>query len=101
MHKTRSAGLRCVIANAGGVDIAVQGNGNALDIYWAPNGSTTYDTGTVAGPGTTYSAPAMVLNGDGVDMTVAGPGGSLYDYFAVNGSATWSAGQVAPPGSVG
>jgi hypothetical protein len=86
-----------------GVDIAVQGNGNALDIYWAANGSDAWDTGTVAGSGTTYSAPAMVLNGDanGVHMTAAGPGGSLYDYYALNGSATWSAGTVAPAGSVG
>jgi len=83
-----------------GRDIAVQGSGNALDIYWAPNNSDAWDPGTVAGPGTTYSEPAMVLNGDGVDMTAVGPDGSLYDYWAENGWATWSVGTVAPPGSV-
>ncbi len=74
-----------------GVDIAVQGNSNALDIYWAPNGSDTWDTGTVAAPGTTYSAPAKVLSG-GADITAAGPGGSLYDYWAPNGSPTFGVG---------
>ena len=83
-----------------GRDIAVLGNGSQLDIYWAANGGNDWDPGTVAGSGTTYSGPAMVLNGDGVDMTAVGPDGSLYDYWAENGWATWSVGTVAPPGSV-
>jgi hypothetical protein len=90
-----------MILNSGGVDIAVQGQDNALGIYWQAEGSGNWDVGNVAAAGTTFSAPAMVLNGDGVDMTAAGPGGSLYDYWALNGDATWSAERVAPPGSVG
>jgi hypothetical protein len=45
-----------------GVDIAIQGSGNALDIYWSPNGTGTWDGGNVAASGTTYSAPVPAID---------------------------------------
>jgi len=91
-----------MILNGGGVDIAVQGSGNALDNYWVPDGTDPGHLEIVASSGSAFSAPAMVLNGSGVDMTAAGPNGSLYDYYwSQNPSTNWSAGMVAPPGSVG
>ncbi|MGD0247093.1 MAG: hypothetical protein ABSB59_43140 [Streptosporangiaceae bacterium] len=90
-----------MILNGNAVEIAVQGNGNALDTYWAPNGSDKWVTGTAADPDTTYSAPAMVPSGSGVDITAAGPGGSLYDYWSADGTGRWYNALVAPAGSVG
>jgi hypothetical protein len=91
-----------MILNGGGVDIAVQGSGNALDNYWVPDDTYPGHLEVVASSGSAFSAPAMVLNGSGVDMTAAGPNGSLYDYYwSQNPGTSWSAGMVAPAGSVG
>jgi hypothetical protein len=51
-----------IILNGSTTDIAVQGPNDSLDFYWAYNGGTTWYEETVAGPGTTFSAPSMILN---------------------------------------
>src|SRR5271156_223840 len=54
-------------ANDGAATIAFQGPDNSLLFYWADNGSTAWQTETVAGAGTTFSSPAMAVNGNTVD----------------------------------
>src|SRR5580693_5891721 len=72
------------------VNIAVQGPDNSLMLYWAVNGSSAWNTETVAGPNTTYSAPSMVVNGGTVNIAAAGPNSSLLFYWTFNGSGTWN-----------
>jgi hypothetical protein len=69
-------------------------------IYWAVNGTPTWHAETVAGPGTTFSAPSIGENSTGPSITTVGPRGMLKFYWAVNGTPTWYPEQVAPPGSV-
>jgi len=57
-----------MLVNGNTVDIAVQGPNDSLDFYWATigtgTGTGTWHPETVAGSGTTYSAPSMIVNGD-------------------------------------
>src|SRR6185437_6256057 len=48
-------------APAGFTQVFAQGASNSLDDYWATPGTTTWSAGTLAGSGTTYSAPAAVV----------------------------------------
>ena len=81
--------------NGNNVNIAVQGPDNSLLFYWAVNGSSTWNTETVAGPDTTFSAPSMNVDGNDVNIAVQGPDNSLMLYWAVNGSSTWNVETVA------
>jgi hypothetical protein len=62
------------------------------------NGTSIWHTVTVAGAGTTFSAPPMAIDGNTVIIAAQGPNQSLMFYWAVNGSPTWHpetiAGQV-------
>lgn len=90
-----------MLVNGDDTDTAVQTPDNGLTFYWAAEGTSTWQAETVAGPGTTYSAPAMILNGNTIGIASAGSGGSLNEYWTTNGSSTWTLSPVAPAGSVG
>src|SRR5580700_6162414 len=87
-----------VIVSGNDTDIAVQGPNESLVLYSAVDGTSTWTPEMVAGPGTTYSAPSMILNGS-IDIAVQGPNDSLTFYWAFNGSSTWHAETVAAPGT--
>jgi hypothetical protein len=77
-------------ANHGAVNIAFLGPHNSLLFYWAANGSSTWHTETVAGPGSTFDVtPSIVVNGNTVNIAAVGPHSSLRFYWAFNGTATW------------
>lgn len=50
---------------------------------------------TVAGKGTTYSAPPVRQDGKSVIIAVEGPANRLDFYWAANGSSTWTSEVVA------
>jgi hypothetical protein len=60
-----------------GTEIAIEGAVHQLQFYWnLDTQPTTWNLNTVAGPGTTYSAPAMVrftnTLGTGTEITAQG-----------------------------
>ena len=87
-----------VTVNHGAV-IAVQGPKDSLRFYRAI-GPTTWHPETVAGAGTTFSAPSVTADGHVVDIAARGPDESLLFYWAVSGTTTWHEETVAGPGSV-
>ena len=54
----------------------------------------------MAGTGSTFSAPSVILNGNAVNIAAMGPDHRLKYYWAVNGSTTWHAETVAGAGKV-
>jgi hypothetical protein len=84
-------------ANDGAANIAVQGPDDSLVFYWADNGSTAWQTDTVAGAGTTFGSPAMAVNGGTVDIAAEGPDNTLSFYWAYTGTGTWHAETVPAP----
>lgn len=90
-----------MIRDGNSATIVVQGPHHSLKFYWAVNGTTTWHSETVAGAGSAFSAPSMILNGNAASITSAGAKGRLKYYWAINGTTAWHAEQVAPPGSVG
>jgi len=92
-------------APAGFTQVFAQGASNSLDDYWATPGTTTWSAGTLAGSGTTYSAPAAVVTQKATSYTAAGftqvfaegSGNSVATYWATPGTTTYSAGTI--PGS--
>jgi hypothetical protein len=81
-------------------NVAVEGPNHSLLFYWQIDGTPTWNAETVAGPGTTYSEPAMVTDGGGVvDIAVMGPNNSLMFYSQDIGATTWTAETVAGPGT--
>ena len=54
--------------NGNSVNIAIQGPHNSLKFYWAVDGTNTWTPQTVAGSGTTYSAPSMILDGSTINI---------------------------------
>jgi hypothetical protein len=113
-HADRTAGWHEVVLNGlciqnpqmarnsynTGAVIAVEGPGNSLWFYWNINGSPTWTGEQVAGPGTTYSAPAITDSGSGVQIAAAGPNGTLWFYWAPYGSSTWNSVEVGGPGAI-
>ena len=87
-------------ANHGSVNIAIQGPMNSLKFYWAVNGTPTWHPETVAGIGSTFSAPSMTVNGNSVNISAVGPQDRLKFYWAANGTPTWHPETVAGKGSV-
>jgi hypothetical protein len=63
-----------IVVNGGITDIAVQGPNDSLKFYWADDGSSTWTAETVAGSGTTYSAPSMILTGTAPSTSPPGAG---------------------------
>ena len=81
------------------MNIAAEGPANSLDFYWAFNGSSTWGPETVAGPGTTFSAPAITGNDGYANIAAEGPGSSLDFYWQQNGTTPWHPEPV--PGTSG
>ncbi len=61
-------------ANHGSVNIAVPGPNHSLRFYWAVNGTSTWHAETIAGGGSTFSAPSMTVNGNSVNIATVGSG---------------------------
>src|ERR1700728_494669 len=80
----------------GGVTyIAVEGPYNSLMIYWQDNGSKAWGSEQVAGPGTTYSAPALTQYEGDIYLAAEGPYNQLLRYFDVPGTDSWNVEPVA------
>ena len=78
------------------LSMAAEGVDHSLQGYYTPSLTSTWRSGVVAGPGTTYSAPSIAPNGKHVvDIAAQGPAGSLLFYSAHRGSATWAKQNVA------
>lgn len=84
--------------DAGFTQVFVQGPNNSLVTYWQTPGISTSWSGplTIAGAGTTYSAPAAVVNQTtGLTQVFAqGPSHSLIGYWAAVGQS-WSSATMA------
>jgi hypothetical protein len=95
-----------MIAMSGGemghsnVFIAATGAQNRLKIYSDDNGTTTWRPETVAGRGTTYSAPTVASVSDAVYIAAMGAQNQL-DFYNSSASTpqTWVADTVAGPGT--
>ncbi len=74
--------------------VAYQGPGDSLLYYWKDhNGSGTQ---TVAGPGTTFSAPTIADGNNSTSISAQGPGNSLAFYWQQTGTDdTWNQEAVA------
>ena len=80
------------------VDVVVLGPNNSLMYYHATPGSK-WASDTIAGYGTTYSAPAIAVRSSGeADVVAMGPDNSLIYYYALPGKP-WIATTVAGPGT--
>jgi len=113
-----------VVQPNGGISVFVVGPNHSLVNYWQPiyppcesglpcpiqpaqpcptsTGSSApcWNSATVAGQGSAYSSPAVVLQPDGAPTTfILGPSGSLLNYWYVPNPAEWGSGTVEPPGS--
>jgi hypothetical protein len=94
-------------APAGFTQVFAEGPSNSLDTYWATPGSTSWSSGTIAGSGTTYSAPAAVVTQKATSYTSAGftqvfaqgPSNGLKNYWATPGTTSFSAGTLASSGT--
>jgi hypothetical protein len=77
----------------GEVDIAVQASGHALYYVHSPAHGNSWQNTLVAGPGTTYAAPSLVVfNGSGAAfIAIEGPSHSLTVFSNGRG---WSPGRV-------
>jgi hypothetical protein len=74
--------------------VVTQGPGNSLDFYWALNGTSKWHQETVAGPGTTYSAPAVIGIDDDANVVALGPRNVLDFYWQTNGTSQWHPEEV-------
>jgi hypothetical protein len=86
--------------NGNSVNISAMGPKDRLRFYWAVNGTATWHPETVAGVGSTFSAPSMTVNHNSVNISAVGPRNRLKFYWAVNGTPTWHPETVAGVGSV-
>jgi hypothetical protein len=74
-------------------------NDNSLVVYWA-NAGSVWSSAVIAGPGTTYSNPAIFIRSSTeADIVARGANNSLEYYSATPGSS-WSHTTIAGPGSV-
>jgi hypothetical protein len=80
--------------------VDVPGPNHKLRFCWAINGTPTWHPETLAGQGTTFSAPSMTVNGNAVNISGVGELDRLKFYWAINGTNTWHAETVAGKGSV-
>jgi len=88
-------------------------NHSLLNFWWHPligvdfpacfrpnNNTNSLGEGTVAGPGSAYSTPAVALQSDGAPTVFTlGPSGSVLNQWYIAGSGTWGAATVESPGS--
>jgi hypothetical protein len=87
-----------------GTEIAAEGPGNQLDYYWNVDGTPPpWNQSAPAGPGTTYSAPAMVRfsnsSGNGTEIAAEGPGHRLEYYTNIDITPGWPLTTVRGPGT--
>jgi hypothetical protein len=83
-------------SGAASTELAVREPDNGLAFFWLPSGSSVWSGPTqVAGPGTTFSAPAMIQDGSSTIITAQGPSNSLDFYYVQNGTQNWAGYQVA------
>jgi len=83
---------------AGEADVVMWGPNNSLKYYHATPGSK-WASDTVAGSGTTYSAPAIAVRPTGeADVVAMGPNNSLKYYHALPGKP-WSVNTIAGSGT--
>ena len=86
------------VTGSGLADIVVEGPHHSLLLYWATPGSN-WNEQTVAGPGTTYSDPAVFVRaaapGGETDIVAEGPHNSLRYYYASTPQSPWTEVTVA------
>ena len=84
----------------GWVQLAAQGADNNLDFYYAPDprGYGGWTVNPVAGPGSTFSAPAMARTDGGTVIAARGPDNSVYFYWNNDGDPHWNPSLI--PGAV-
>ena len=83
---------------AGEVDVVTMGPNNSLMYYHATSESSWFSD-TIAGSGTTFSAPSIALRSTGeADVVAMGPNNSLRYYYATPGSG-WSSSTIAGSGT--
>lgn len=68
---------------------------NGLCFFWNQYGTDTWQRETVAGPGTTFSSPAIAQDGNTVIIAAQGAGNSLDFYWHQIGTSTWHQETVA------
>ncbi len=83
-------------------EIVVEGPNNSLRYYHATPGSSWTST-TIAGPGTTFSAPAIAARSTDpageLDVVAEGRDNSLMYYWAASSGSSWGAFEIADAGS--
>ena len=88
-----------VQGNQAGPSMPGQGDGdNFLVFFWQPIGSQQWNQESVAGYGTTFSAPSVAQVGNSTVIAVEGPDGQLQFYWQPIGSQQWNPEVVADPG---
>jgi hypothetical protein len=86
------------VRSTGEADVVIAGPNNSLLYYYATPGNS-WVASTIAGSGTTFSAPAIVVRSTGeADVVAQGPNNSLMYYHATPGNA-WNADTVAGSGT--
>jgi Phosphate-induced protein 1 conserved region len=90
-----------VVRSSGEADVVVQGPKNSLLYYYA-NPGEQWNVTQIAGAGTTFSAPAIVVRSAAesyeADVVVQGPNNSLLYYYADPGKQ-WNVTQIAGAGT--
>lgn len=94
-----TAGAETVAANGSSSLFAAEGPNHSLSFWWQGSAGGTFNPEQVAGPDTTYSAPAMVFTDNKAIIAVEGPNHSLDAYWEAIGKATWHKQVVAGGGT--
>jgi hypothetical protein len=96
-NTTYSAPAMVRYSNAGGngTEIVAEGPNHQLEFYFNRDGKPTWYQSTVAGTGTTYSAPAIVVTSTGAEVAAEGPSNQLEFYTSTYGVPGWTQTTVA------
>jgi hypothetical protein len=70
------------------LEVAYEGPSNSLQLYWHGTGNNGSET--VAGAGTTYSAPSIGAGNNSAGVTAEGPSHSLDFYWQSFGNSGWN-----------
>jgi hypothetical protein len=98
---TRTVPLSPAAASTPLPSYAVQGPGNSLWYYWQSADAQWHGPLGIGGPGSTNSAPAMVLSPAGLPtVAVQGPGNSLWVYWETADAQWHGPYGVGPAGAV-
>ena len=75
--------------------IAAQGPHNSLNFYWNNDGDATWNPSVIAGPGTTFSPPALGrVENESTIIVVRGLSQLLF-YWNNDGDSTWNSSVIA------